>query len=95
MEQEDFSKRAEARRDWRMAGRSFDGSLAIFPLKSDVERAVLELPINLEAKESLQNDDGSFKYAPRNDGTLVGPGRYGIDSFGRFVDLDTLAVVPE
>ena len=38
-------------------------------------------------REVLQNADGTFKYRPKDDGTLEA-GRWGIDSYGRFVAVD-------
>lgn len=81
----EYSMRASARGQGVGLGRDY----ALLPLSQSEEERVFDLPVCRKTKNELQNEDGTFKYAPKKDGSLVGPGRYGIDYWGRFVDLDT------
>lgn len=81
----DHAIEEERRHEDRAAGRGAFGvtGLAYSP---ELERVIRRMPAFPNTRNALQNADGSFRFAPLDDGTL-GLGTYGIDSYGRFVAI--------
>lgn len=74
------SIRAEQERAQGRSLRGF-GTLAYTP---EMERGLSRMPALPGLRSPLQNNDGTFKLRPKDDGTLE-TGSYGIDSYGRYV----------
>lgn len=89
MEQLETARAKERDADERAQGRSLAGRYSLMPLDQAQERQLLDLPAYWQTKTALQNPDGTFRFTIDDTGARLGDGsqRFGIDSFGRFVEL--------
>ena len=74
------AQRADQERAQGKSLRGF-GTLAYTP---EMERGLSRIPTLPGFRTPLQNNDGTFKSRPKDDGTLE-TGSYGVDSYGRYV----------
>lgn len=65
------------------------GRYALMPMSGPQERIVMDLPAYWQTKTALQNPDGTFRFTIDDSGARIGDGSdsFGIDSFGRFVEI--------
>jgi hypothetical protein len=74
----------------RLRGVAGGERYALLPAAAKFERDLMQLPVYWQTKNALQNTDGTFRYTIDSTGARVGDGtgHFGVDSFGRWVDLD-------